>query len=143
MSQIFESSFGSGADRANFRISATDVAVTVQTDSRGYAHADFTPLRAGTITVDAAARGASGTVTFTLTTGDAGMVKVSPASVVSPAVGEQLEMLINITGGRAVAAYQVSVEFDTTALRYVSSVNGDYLRAGVFFLKAVCSGSRC
>ena len=44
-------------------------------------------------------------------------------------------MLINITGGRAVAAYQVSVEFDTTALRYVSSVNGDYLRAGVFFLK--------
>ena len=110
-------------------------AVTVQTDSRGYAHADFTPLRAGPITVEAAARGASRTVTFTLTTGDAGTVKVSPASVRSPAVGEQLEMLINITGGRAVAAYQVSVEFDTTALRYVSSMNGDYLRAGVFFLK--------
>ena len=114
--------------------------VTVETDSRGYARADFTPLRAGPITVEAAARGASRTVTFTITTGGrapaatASRVRVSPASVVSPAVGEQLEMRINITGGEAVAAYQVSVEFDTTALRYVSSVNGDYLPAGVFFL---------
>ena len=68
-------------------------------------------------------------------------VKVSPASVVSPAVGEQLEVSINITDGEAVAGYEVAVEFDTTALRYVSSVHGDYLPAGAFLLDPVVAGN--
>ena len=68
-------------------------------------------------------------------------VKVSPASVASPAVGEQLEMRINITDGEAVAGYQVAVQFDMTALRYVSSVNGDYLPAGAFFIRPSVAGN--
>ena len=68
-------------------------------------------------------------------------VKVSPASVVSPAVGEQLEIHINITDGEAVAGYQMSVEFDTTALQYVSSMNGDYLPADAFVLDPVVAGN--
>ena len=68
-------------------------------------------------------------------------VKVSPASVASPAVGEQLEISLNITDGEAVAGYEASVEFDTTALRYVSSVNGDYLPAGAFLVPPSVAGN--
>ena len=62
------------------------------------------------------------------------VVSISPASVVSPAVGEQITFNLNIAGGEAVAGYQATVLFDTTALRYVSSANGDYLPAGAFFV---------
>ena len=47
-------------------------------------------------------------------------VSVDPAEVESPAVGEQLMVNINITGGEGVAGYQVTVNFDATALSYVS-----------------------
>ena len=46
-------------------------AVAVQTDSQGYARTDFTPMSAGTITVEASVRGVRETVTFTITTGSA------------------------------------------------------------------------
>ena len=67
-----------------------------------------------------------------ITTTDA-TVSVSPASVASPAVGDQLAVSLNITGSEAVAGYQATVQFDDTALRYVSSENGDFLPAGAFF----------
>ena len=54
------------------------------------------------------------------------MVSIDPASVESPAAGEQLTLNINITGGMNVAGYQVTVTFDPTALSYVSSEQGDY-----------------
>ena len=55
------------------------------------------------------------------------VVSVDPAEVESPAVGEELMVNINIAGGADVAGYQVHVDFDTTALEYVSSANGDYV----------------
>ncbi len=61
------------------------------------------------------------------------VVSISPASVASPAVEEQLELSLNITGGKAVAGYQATVQFDATALRYVKSSNSDFLPDGAFF----------
>ena len=46
-------------------------AIGVQTDSRGFARADFTPTDDGTITVRASATGVTRTVEFTITTGSA------------------------------------------------------------------------
>ena len=60
----------------------------------------------------------------------------------SPAIGEQLTLNLNITAGEAVAGYQVTVQFDATALRYVESSNGDYLSTGAFFVPPVISGKR-
>ena len=67
-------------------------------------------------------------------------VSVSPSPVPSPAVGEQLTLSLNITGGENVAGYQATVAFDTSALRHVSSANGDYLPAGAFFVPPVVDG---
>ena len=69
------------------------------------------------------------------------VVSISPASVASPAVGEQLEFSLNITGGEAVAGYQASVQFDDTALRYVSGANGDFLPTGAFFVQPKIEGN--
>ena len=60
-------------------------------------------------------------------------VGISPASVVSPDVGEELTFSLNIAGGENVAGYQATVSFDESALRYVESANGDYLPADAFF----------
>ncbi len=69
-------------------------------------------------------------------------VSISPASVASSAIGEQITFNLNITGDEAVAGYQATVQFDDTALRYVSGANGDYLPAGAFFVKPVVEGNR-
>ena len=72
---------------------------------------------------------------------DSTIVQIHSASVASPAVGEQLELSLNITGGEAVAGYQATVQFDDTALRYVSGANGDYLPAGAFFVEPKVEGN--
>ena len=68
-------------------------------------------------------------------------LSISPASVASPTIGQQLEFNLNITGGKAVAGYQATVQFDTTALRFVSGANGDYLPAGAFFVEPKVEGN--
>ena len=73
--------------------------------------------------------------------GDA-TVSVSPSSVPSPAIGEQLTLSLNIANGENVAGYQATVGFDSTALRYVESANGDYLPAGAFFVPPVVAANR-
>ncbi|MXZ00360.1 hypothetical protein F4Y93_06810 [Candidatus Poribacteria bacterium] len=60
-------------------------------------------------------------------------VSISPASIVSPNVGEQLTFDLNIAGGENVAGYQATVSYSYTALDYVQSVNGDYLPEDAFF----------
>ncbi len=55
---------------------------------------------------------------------------VNPVNIESPAVGEQFTVSINIGNGEGVAGYQLTVSFDPTALKYISSTNGDYLPAG-------------
>ena len=64
-------------------------------------------------------------------------VSIDPASVESPAAGEQLTLNINIAGGMNVAGYEVTLTFDSTALSYVSIANGDYLPAGAFAVPPV------
>ena len=65
---------------------------------------------------------------FTAMSYGAATVSVDPAEVESPAAGESLTVNINITGGAGVAGYQATVNFDSTALSYVSlDYNADYL----------------
>ena len=70
------------------------------------------------------------------------VVSISPSSIPSPVIGDQLTFNLNITAGEAVAGYQGTVQFDPTALRYVESNNGDYLPAGAFFVPPVVNGNR-
>ena len=69
-------------------------------------------------------------------------VSFSPSTVSSPAIGEQLTLSLNITGGENVSGYQAIVNFDTTALKYVQSDNGDYLPAGAFFIPPKVVGGK-
>ena len=69
-------------------------------------------------------------------------VSVSPSEVPSPAIGEPLTLSINIAEGENVAGYQGTVQFDTAAIRYVESANGDFLPAGAFFVPPVVDGNR-
>ena len=68
-------------------------------------------------------------------------VSLSPVSVASPDVGEQLTFSLNIAEGQNVAGYQATVSYDTTALSYVQSENGTYLPSGAFFLPPIASGN--
>ena len=60
---------------------------------------------------------------FTAMSYGAAVISVEPAEVESPAAGEELMVSINIMGGEGVAGYQVTVNFDPTALSYVSAAN--------------------
>ena len=60
-------------------------------------------------------------------------VSVSPASVQSPDVGEQLTFSLNIANGVNIAGYQATMFFDRTAFRLVDFTEGDYLPADAFF----------
>ena len=55
-------------------------------------------------------------------------ISVEPAEVKSPAVGQRMTVNIRIANGKGVAGYQLTVGFDHTALRYVNSANGTYLK---------------
>ena len=70
------------------------------------------------------------------------VVSVDPAEISSPGVGSQLTIRLKITNARNVAAYEVGVNFDTSALRYVSGANGNYLPSGAFFAPPKVSGGR-
>lgn len=67
---------------------------------------------------------------------DGTVVFVAPRPLTSPAVGQQLQVSINIKDGAGVSGYDVTVGFDPTALRYVESANADYLPAGAFVAPA-------
>ena len=67
---------------------------------------------------------------FTAMSYGAVVVSVDPATIESPAVGEQFTVNINMAGGAGVAGYQVAVNFDPTALSYVSMADGGYLAEG-------------
>ena len=68
-------------------------------------------------------------------------LKFFPSPVQSPAVGEQLTLSLNIADGENVAAYQATVQYDDSALRYISSAIGDFLPAGAFPLPVDESGN--
>ena len=66
-------------------------------------------------------------------------VNITPYPVASPAIGEQFTINLSIVEGENVGAYQFTVGFDETVLRYVESANGDYLPPGSFFVPPVVS----
>ena len=69
-------------------------------------------------------------------------VSVIPASMLSPTVGGRLTLFLAIAAGENVAGYQATVEFDASALRYIGSRNGDYLRPGAFAAPTVASRNK-
>ena len=68
-------------------------------------------------------------------------VSLLPMSVQSPNIGQLLELFLKITNGENVAGYQATVQFDDTALRFVSGTNGDFLPAGAFFVEPKVEGN--
>ena len=68
-------------------------------------------------------------------------VSLLPASVQSPNIGQQLKLSLKITNGENVAGYQTTVQFDDTALRFVSGKNGDFLPAGAYFVEPKVEGN--
>ena len=69
-------------------------------------------------------------------------ISLTPDLVVSPAMGEQFTINVSIVAGENVGGYQIGLEFDRTALRYVESANGKYLPPGAFFVPPVVSRNR-
>ena len=69
-------------------------------------------------------------------------MSITVLPVDAPAIGDQLTLNIDITGGENVTGYQARVIFDETALRYVESANGDYLPDDSFFVPPVVEGNR-
>ena len=67
---------------------------------------------------------------LTASTNTSAILRISPPSIPSPSIGEQLTVSLNIVGGENVVGYQATVVFDPTALRYFSSAIGDYLSDG-------------
>ncbi len=54
------------------------------------------------------------------------IVRIVPISVESPQVGEQLVITVDIADGEGVSGYEGTVQFDPTALRFVSLEHGSY-----------------
>ena len=69
-------------------------------------------------------------------------VRLVPSSTPSPSVGERLTFYLEVENGENVSAYQATVSFDTSALRYVKSTAGDYLPEGAFFVPPAIDGHR-
>ena len=66
----------------------------------------------------------------------AAQVEISAVpSANNPAVGDTIEVAINITGGSNVAGYDFTLTFDSTKLEFISIENADYLPAGAFALE--------
>ena len=62
---------------------------------------------------------------------------ITPSSVVSPEIGKQQVFKVQISDGEKVAAYRFTLQYDATALRYISATNGEYLPDDAIFLKPV------
>ncbi len=65
------------------------------------------------------------------------IVNISPSPLQSPALGTQLTLSLNIVAGKTIAGYQATIQFDPTALHYISSANADYLSEGAFAVPEV------
>lgn len=70
------------------------------------------------------------------------IAKITTSPAASPTIGEQLTFNIEITGADNVAGYQLTVAFDETAFRYVSSTNGGYFPDNAFFAQPIIEGNQ-
>ena len=83
------------------------------------------------------------TSSSTTSTTSTGQLTISAVpSVNNPAVGDTIEVSINIAGGSNVAGYDFTLTFDPAQLQYISIENADYLPPGAFATPpTVASGS--
>ena len=58
-------------------------------------------------------------------------VSISPRAIEAPDIGEKLTFELDISKGQDIRGYQLTLQYDANALRYVSTTNGDYLKGGV------------
>lgn len=58
-------------------------------------------------------------------------VSISPRAIEAPSIGEKLTFALDISKGQDIRGYQLTLQYDANALRYVSTTNGDYLKGGV------------
>jgi len=58
-------------------------------------------------------------------------VRITPASITSPDVGERLTISIDIANAENVAGYQLTLQFDAAAVRYISWEQGTYLEGAL------------
>ena len=68
-------------------------------------------------------------------------ISITPNPVVSPIIGDEFSININITEGVTVGGYQLTLEFDRSAIRYVSGTNGDFLNEGSYFVNPIDWGN--
>ena len=68
-------------------------------------------------------------------------LSLSPTTVQSPAIGEQLSLSLKIADSENIAGYHATVSFDMSALQYVESASGDYLPSGAFFIPPIAQGN--
>ena len=59
------------------------------------------------------------------------IVSISPDSVPSLTIGEELAFDVKIANGKNLSGYQATIEYDPDALEYVETTYGDYLSGGV------------
>ena len=58
------------------------------------------------------------------------VISLQPSADTAPAVGEQLTVDVNIAGGKGGASYAILLAYDSTALKYIDSTDGNYLPMG-------------
>ncbi len=59
------------------------------------------------------------------------VVSITPSTTLSPAIGEQLVFNVDIAAGQNVARSEFTLDFDQSALKYISSSEGNYFSEGV------------
>lgn len=69
-------------------------------------------------------------------------VSIEPTEIVSPEIGEQMVISFKIAGAEDVVGYELVIEFDPTALRYIGGANADYLPVGAFIVPPAVTNNR-
>ncbi len=63
-------------------------------------------------------------------------VSITPASITSPDIGERFTISVDIANAEYVAGYQVTLQFDSEAVRYISWEQGTYLEGELYDIPA-------
>ncbi len=67
------------------------------------------------------------------------VISLKSSAITAPSVGEQLEIDVNITGGKGIASYGMLLAYDSTALKYIDSTRGNYLPQGGIWISPALS----
>ena len=59
------------------------------------------------------------------------VLRLTPSTILSPAIGEHLTLNVDIADGQNVADFQLTYDFDESALKYISKSQSTYLAGGV------------